>query len=138
METFERAVLVCIFLFASTCKASESDKFRIFYIPLDVNFYSPVTPENIEELAFYSFDFTSTKVGNLFVSIKKYKGARVTGDDLSGIRVKIVNIRDGGVIFITAEKGVFSGGEKYDMETNIINAALNDIDKYSKKIKKRY
>lgn len=124
-----------VMLILSIVMANNSIDYKIYYIPLDVNFYTPVTTRNIEERAFYVFNLKSNKIDRLYRIVFKGNVKTVPATDDRGVRVKIINNLDERVIFITRTKEVIADGKKYNVDVQVVNNALKDIHEKSQKIK---
>jgi len=106
-----------------SCKG---DKFKIYYIPIDAQFYVPLTPEDIENNGIQLI-VSSCEISKLFDEAKKDSSYIPNKDDLSGLRIKIINLSDGKELYITTERNIIAENKKYKIDKETIDAALKVI-----------
>lgn len=113
------------------CFASK-DKYKVYYLPLDAEFYIPPTEEYIEKNGL-QFEIASANLNHLFVNVTGKNKGELNENDSKGLRIKIIEMRSARNILITAEKKVLSNGVRYNIDKTIINKALSDITEQVKR-----
>jgi len=106
-----------------------SDKiFTIYYIPLGVNTFIPVTREDI--LKNKPFKIPSCKIFKLFNKIENTKGLSINKNSAFNIRILIKDNRDNEII-LTQQKEVLSIRKEkiYKVDKKLINDVLDEVSK---------
>jgi hypothetical protein len=109
--------------FAMSCKG---DTFKIYYVPVEAQFYVPLTPEDIEKNG-DQLMIKSCAISKLFDALKKNNFDIADNDDFTGLRIKIINMSDGKELYITTEKNIITENRRYKIDKKTIDAALNAI-----------
>ena len=119
-------VLIYVVLFYSMAIACESGRFNIFYLPLEADFYIPPTREYIIQHGI-NFEMDSCELTSLFKEIFEQEGAEPQSEDYKGLRILIVNKKDGRELFITSDKKILFEGKKYNIGVRIVDNVLSEI-----------
>ena len=119
-------IVISVSVISTWAMSCKGDKFKIYYIPIDAQFYIPLTPEDIEKNG-EQLIISSCEISKLFDVIKKDNFDVPDKDDLSGLRIKIINMSDGKELYITTEKNIITENKKYRIDKKIIDAALKVI-----------
>jgi hypothetical protein len=101
----------------------------VYFIPLSVDTYAPVTPASIEEDAFYIFELRSKSVLDLLDAATRAPGTAARSGDEKVIRVKIVDRRSGAAVLVTQDKIVLKDGKRRGVAPHVLENALSDIQK---------
>ena len=120
-------------LFLSMCIAYECDTFKIYYYPLDLQVYIPLTPEGIEKGGL-QIELTSCALTELFQNVNNRNVGLIKSADDMNLRIKIISNKDGKVVYITTQKRILSEGNKYNIDKKIVNVVLDEIITASKEI----
>ena len=118
--------MLVVFLLTTWAMPCNGDSFKIYYIPIEAQFYIPLTPEDIEKNG-EQLIIKSCEISKLFDAIKKDKFDVADNDDFTGLRIKIINMTDGKELYITTEKNLVTGNRKYKIDKKTIDVALNVI-----------
>lgn len=105
------------------------NKFEIFCLPIEAEFYIPPTKEYIIQHG-VKIEITSSILTTLFKKSHDKKGTKGTSDGLKSLRILITNKNDGKSIFITSERQILRGNKKYNLDKRIITNVLKEIKKY--------
>jgi hypothetical protein len=122
-------IVISVLVVSTWAMSCNGDKFKIYYIPIDAQFYVPLTPEDIEKNG-KQLIISSCEISKLFDVIKKDNFDVPDKDDLSGLRIRIVNMSDGKELYITTEKNLIMENKKYKIDKETIDAALKVIDDF--------
>ncbi len=104
----------------------EKEVYQVWYIPLDDDFYTPVTPENIEERATKVIKLSSSPIDLLFSELA-YKKKIFPTNPLSEIRIKIKRISDKKILYIHSESYIVEDSQAKKVETILIETIIYDI-----------
>lgn len=107
------------------------EEYKIWYIPLDRNYYAPVTVETIEGQASRKLIKSSPKIDHLFSEAEKkaeYKGLNSDND----FRIKFMRKRDGSILYINRDKSVSFGGVIVNVPSDTVQEAIGIVEKKKK------
>ncbi len=121
------------FLLNCLCMAGNAkvEQYKIWYIPLDRSYYTPVTSESIEGQANRKLTKASPKFDHLFSEAEKkveFKGFN-SGNDF---RIKLMRKRDSSVLYINRDKSVSVDGIIVNIPSNVVQEAIDVVEKKKK------
>ncbi len=123
---FMKSFFLSIFLLVTPISmACEIETFRVYYIPLEVNFVVPPTREDILKLA--SFEIDSAKITCLFDLVSKQVGVDAKEWDYGRFRVLIQDAKKGKELIILSDKKVLFEKKVYKVDPKKIDAILAKI-----------
>jgi len=119
--------LTCICLVAN----AKSDEYKIWYIPLDRNYYAPVTSESIEGQAEKKLTKASPKIDHLFLEAEKKSESKgiLFGNDF---RIKFMRKRDGATLYVNRDKSVSFDGVIVNVSSETVQEAIGVVEKKKK------
>lgn len=120
------SILLVVFLLKTWAMSCKEGSFKIFYIPIDAQFYVPLMPEDIEKNG-DQLIIKSCEISKLFDVIKKDIFDVPNKDDFSGLRIKIINMSNGKELYITTGKNIITENRKYMPDKETIDSALEVI-----------
>lgn len=130
MLIFRKNIIAFIFLILVSPMAivCEENRFSIFYLPIEAEFYIPPTREYIMKHGI-NFDMDSCLLKDFFSHIFAQEGVKSQINDQKGLRIMIINKTDRREIFITSDKKILSvdKNKKYNIEIEIVNNVLKEI-----------
>ena len=109
----------------------KSDKFNVYYLPLEMNLYVPPSREDIMKNGI-KFEIDSFLIKELFEMIYNMKGVKLLQKDYTGLRIMIVNKKNNDEIFITVDKVLLSISKKkkYIIKTQFTDKILKELTNY--------
>lgn len=102
------------------------DSFTIYYVPLEIQFYVPPTPEYIEKHG-TKIQIKSNMLTDLYNKINENSKFIVSNEDMKSLRVKIQRDKDGKIIYITSDKHILSNGKRLTVDKLIVDSVLKEI-----------
>ncbi len=130
-------VLIFIMLYFSTmAMACEKNRYNIYYIDLEDEFFIPLTREDIIQNG-TNFEIDSCNLTILFEKVIEKK-ERGKSTDLKDLRILVVRKKDSRELFITAVKKIVYKNKEYKLDSVIVNDVLLEIDNYIKENKLEY
>ncbi|MGZ3695088.1 MAG: hypothetical protein ACXWQO_13160 [Bdellovibrionota bacterium] len=112
------------------------DKCKIFYLPLNMESFGPVTESKIELQAAVVITDRVDSAYSL-IPLVSPKGAKIPKNDFdfSQIRIKISCGSLSAPILIGVQKKVFWAGRVQRLKRNLVNKVITDIDKVARTMK---
>jgi len=121
-------LVIGVMFFSTFAIACDSGKFIVYYLPLNADFYVPPSREDIVRDG-TAININSCLLNTLFAEIKQRNGDNITQNDLSGLRVLIINLKTKEELFITTDKNIISikNKEKYDVNLFLVDDLMKEI-----------
>jgi hypothetical protein len=133
-----KIIAIVVLLMQTIISGCSNHDYKVYYVPLVVQFYVPPTPGDIVKSG-YEIDMSSISLNELFDALIEGNANVMSKEDSMGLRIKIIRKNDGKVAWITAEKHVLSENNRYNTHEEIIAHVLEDIVKQSRlKYKKEW
>lgn len=117
--------------FSPISMACEIETFKVYYIPLNVNFVVPPTREDILKIA--SFEIDSAQITCLFGLVSKQVGVDAKESDYSYFRTLIQYPKKKKELIILTDKSVFFEKKIYQIDHKKIDAILNELKREDQK-----
>ena len=110
-----------------SCIAEDFQKYIVYYVPLDVNYYAPPSREDIMKWG-VRFEIHDPVLDGMYEAINVQNGEMLTSKDCALIRILIIN-NVGREIFITQDKTAISihDNKKYMLGAHKIDEILHVI-----------
>ena len=126
--------LLALFLLVSPISmACETKKFKVFYIPIEVQFVVPPTREDILKRA--NFEINSSQIGCLFDLITNQNGRAAKDNDYGRFRILIQDQKEKKELIILFDKAVFFENKIYKVSHKKIDVILKELKAKSISIK---
>ncbi|MFH1653533.1 MAG: hypothetical protein ABIE74_05715 [Pseudomonadota bacterium] len=132
----KKIVLLLVLLYSSISMACEIKTYKVFYTPLEMQFFVPPSREYLIEHSF-AFDLASSKLTCLFDMLSKQKGSKAKDNDYTGFRIIIQDKKNKKELIITTDKVIFSGNKVYKINVKIVDEILDELNNEMKRIKNK-
>lgn len=126
------AVLVSIFIVSCSAGDEVKKTAKIYYIPIGMETFIPITKENIEEHEF-SYGDQDVSTSDFDKLQKLIKGARAGSFNNDRVRVKIV-LPDRSVVFVDNEGGVEVAGEQSKLSDSKLQEVKELLDEMTERV----
>ena len=120
------AIVAMATILASPVGAGDLCAFEVYYTSLEMEFYVPPTPEDLEEGG-DKYVIYAGAICEIYKTIINTPSNVPVGYSFSRIRVKIRSINSGNVFYFTADKEVVDENYLYDVDERLFQAALKQI-----------
>ena len=120
------AIVAMVYILASTVWADDLCAFEIYYTPLEMEFYVPPTPEDLEE-GRDKYVVYNGAICEIYTAIIDKPSNVPVGYSFLRIRVKIRSINSGKVFYFTADKEVVDEDYLYGVDEQLFSEALKQI-----------
>jgi len=119
------AAIIAIMSVMYSC--AQCEQFKVYYVPLEANFFGPPTPEVIERIG-TEIQLSSCKLEELYDICEKSQLGMHRDNEFMMIRIKIIRVKDGKTLYISQNKQILSdNGRLYNIDTKLVERALEDI-----------
>lgn len=129
VRSLTKLITLVFVLFIFNVEAfAKVEKYRVWYIPLERNYYAPLTKEEIESKALTKTTKSNSKIDVLFLeALKKNKRDGATqGNDL---RIKLQRQRDGAVLFVNRDKSVVFDDQTVSVPEKVVTDTVKLFEK---------
>lgn len=132
MRSLIKLIPIAFVLFLFNIEAfAKAEKYRVWYIPLERNYYAPITKEDVENKAVTKLTKADSHIDSLFSEASKKNGANGLNQG-SDLRVKFKRQSDGAILFINRDKSVIFDGQGVAVPENIVTDAVKLFEKKTK------
>lgn len=111
--------------------ANSVPSFTVFYIPLNIDYVVPPTPQYLEDHGLKIQNLSSVELIKLFEDVDRNSGVPDNTYEHKMIRIKIINNQSKKEIYITQNKIILvqdetiqMGWKLFNIDKNVVNAAL--------------
>lgn len=101
---------------------------QVWFIPLDVNFYTPTTPENVQERGVH-FVIDSPDVEAMLEAAKTKSGKMRDSSRKKITRIKISDQQANKDYFITQDRWIFFAQKESKISKSVLSRALRALEK---------
>lgn len=132
-------LIFIIFIFGVAVSANAAPrKCVVFYMPLNIDTYVPVSMESIEKGADYKLQMNWGDFKNLFGQILDSNRRKEVDPKGVNVRVKINCVgAELGPLFFDKNKAIFTATHFYEVPAEVTNSVLDAIMKKSRNVKRR-
>jgi hypothetical protein len=122
-----------LYLFACLCAAKGSET-KVFYTPLEIETYVPISRSNIVSASHYSFLLTP---GSDLDRVSEILNSKVPSMAFDEKRIRILIELDYGVnsVYIDSNGCAFQSGKKWSIDKRLVNELSGIFDRYCVKKK---
>lgn len=129
MSKLKSAILVLaamLIIQSSTVWAGDPCTFEVHYVPLEMEFYVPPTPEHIVENG-DEYVVYSEAICRIYMGIMDKPSEVPVGDSFKRIRIRIHSINSSKVFYLTADKEVVDEDFLYTVDEELFSEAMKEI-----------